>query len=87
MMELENFIGQINLGNPYEFTITELAEKVINLTNSKSKIVFHPLPSDDPEQRQPDISLAGDKLNWKPAISLEDGLKKTIPYFEKQLSN
>lgn len=83
MMELDNFMGPVNLGNPVEFTITELAEKVIDLTNSKSKIVFHPLPSDDPEQRQPDISLAGDKLNWKPAISLEDGLKKTIPYFKK----
>ena len=87
MMELENFIGPVNLGNPDEFTITELAEKVIDLTNSKSKIVFHPLPGDDPKQRQPDISLAGEKLGWKPAISLNDGLKKTIPYFEKQISN
>jgi UDP-glucuronate decarboxylase len=86
MMDFDNFIGPVNLGNPDEFTITELAEKVIDLTNSKSKIVFHPLPSDDPEQRQPDISLAGDKLNWKPAISLNDGLKKTIPYFKKQIS-
>ena len=87
MMELENFIGPVNLGNPDEFTITGLAEKVIDLTNSKSKIVFHPLPGDDPKQRQPDISLAGEKLGWKPAISLNDGLKKTIPYFEKQISN
>lgn len=86
MMDFDNFIGPVNLGNPDEFTITELAEKVIDLTNSKSKIVFHPLPSDDPEQRQPDISLAYDKLKWKPAISLNDGLKKTIPYFEKQIS-
>jgi len=87
MMELDNFMGPVNLGNPDEFTITELAEKVIDMTNSKSKIVFHPLPGDDPEQRQPDISLAYDKLKWRPAISLHDGLKKTIPYFEKQISN
>ena len=85
MMELENFIGPVNLGNPDEFTITELAEKVIDLTNSKSKIVFHPLPGDDPKQRQPDISLAGEKLGWKPAISLNDGLKRTIPYFKNQI--
>ena len=85
MMELENFIGPVNLGNPDEFTITGLAEKVIDLTNSKSKIVFHPLPGDDPKQRQPDISLAGEKLGWKPAISLNDGLKRTIPYFKNQI--
>jgi UDP-glucuronate decarboxylase len=75
--------GPINTGNPMEFTINELAEKIIKLTNSKSELVYKPLPSDDPTQRQPDISLAKDKLGWEPKIHLEEGLKKTIPYFEK----
>ena len=77
-----NEIGPINLGNPIEFTIFELAEKIIKLTNSKSKISFQKLPQDDPKQRQPDITLAKEKLNWQPRIKLEDGLIKTIEYFK-----
>ena len=73
--------GPINLGNPVEFTIRELAEKIVALTNSRSKIIFNPLPQDDPKQRQPNISIAKEKLDWKPSVSLEDGLKKTISYF------
>lgn len=82
LMNVENFIGPVNLGNPGEFTILELAKKVIAATNSKSKIVFQPLPEDDPRQRKPDISLAKEKLNWEPKIKLEDGLKETISYFK-----
>ncbi len=73
--------GPINLGNPVEFTIRELAEKIVALTNSQSKIIFNPLPQDDPKQRQPNISIAKEKLDWQPSVSLEDGLKKTILYF------
>ena len=80
------FPGPINLGNPCEFTIRELAEKVILLTGSASKLVFRPLPSDDPRQRQPDISLARRLLNWEPKIQLEEGLERTISYFDKLLS-
>ncbi|MDK2909029.1 MAG: UDP-glucuronate decarboxylase [Bacteroidales bacterium] len=79
----DEFIGPINIGNPGEFTILELAEKVIRLTGSKSKIVFLPLPSDDPKQRQPDITLARKVLNWEPKVPLEEGLKLTIDYFRK----
>ena len=75
-------IGPINLGNPGEFTIRELAELVIELTGSKSKLVKKPLPSDDPKQRQPDITQAKKLLKWQPAIKLREGLEKTIPYFE-----
>lgn len=75
----------INIGNPKEFTILELAEKVIEMTGSKSKIVNNPLPKDDPMQRQPDISLAKEKLDWEPKISLEEGLEKTIAYFSDYL--
>ena len=78
----EEFIGPVNIRNPGEFTIRELAEHIIRLTGSKSKIIYLPLPSDDPTQRKPDISLAREKLNWKPLISLEDGLKETIRYFK-----
>jgi UDP-glucuronate decarboxylase len=79
--------GPINLGNPGEFTIRQLAEKIIDLTGSPSKLVFKPLPEDDPMQRQPDISLAGKYLNgWRPRIQLEDGLNKTIKYFDALLS-
>lgn len=86
MMNTENFIGPVNLGNPNEFTILELANKVIELTNSKSKIINLPMPQDDPTQRKPDISLAMSKLNgWTPNIQLEEGLTKTIKYFEKKL--
>ncbi|UBM61136.1 SDR family oxidoreductase [Candidatus Sulfidibacterium hydrothermale] len=78
----DDFTGPVNIGNPGEFTILELAEKVIDMTGSKSKIVYQPLPADDPMQRKPDISLAKEKLNWEPKIPLEEGLKKTIAYFE-----
>ena len=81
----DDFTGPVNLGNPNEFTILELAEKVIELTNSNSKIIFEPLPFDDPKQRQPDISLAKDNLGWEPGIQLEEGLKHTIGYFDKLL--
>jgi UDP-glucuronate decarboxylase len=81
----DNVIGPINIGNPGEFTISELAEKVISLTNSSSKIIFEDLPKDDPKQRKPDITLAKNLLNWQPEISLEQGLKETIPYFANQL--
>ena len=87
MMDQEELIGPINLGNPDEFTILELSEKVIELTESKSKIVFKPLPLDDPEQRQPDITLAKEKLDWEPKNKLEKGLRKTITYFENLLKN
>lgn len=81
----EDFIGPVNLGNPGEFTILQLAENILRMTNSKSKIVFQPLPSDDPTQRKPDITLAKVKLNWEPQIKLEDGLKETIQYFKSIL--
>ncbi len=87
MMRLMNsddsIIGPINIGNPTEFTILELAQKVIELTNSKSKIIYMPLPSDDPMQRKPVIDLAREKLSWEPKIQLEEGLVKTIGYFEQ----
>jgi UDP-glucuronate decarboxylase len=78
----DNFIGPMNAGNPNEFTIRELAENIISLTKSKSKIIFMPLPEDDPTQRQPDISIAKKELNWEPKINIEEGLKKTIDYFK-----
>jgi UDP-glucuronate decarboxylase len=78
----DDFIGPVNLGNPDEFTILELARQVVELSGSKSKIVFKPLPQDDPMQRQPDITLAKERLRWEPTIALEEGLKKTIEYFE-----
>lgn len=82
----DDFIGPVNIGNPGEFTMLELAQKVIDLTNSRSYIVHMPLPGDDPQQRKPDISLAMEKLNgWQPQIQLEEGLKKTITYFESHL--
>lgn len=77
----EALTGPVNLGNPGEFTIRQLAEKIIALTGSRSELVFRPLPSDDPRQRQPDITLARARLDWQPAIQLETGLKKTIAYF------
>lgn len=79
----DDFTGPVNLGNPGEFTILELAEILIKMTKSKSRIIHKPLPSDDPMQRKPDISLAKKKLKWKPKIKLEDGLKETIKYFKK----
>jgi UDP-glucuronate decarboxylase len=81
----DDITGPINLGNPNEFTIRELAEKVIALTNSKSSLVLRPLPSDDPLQRQPDIQQARSKLNWEPKVQLEEGLRKAIQYFERLL--
>jgi len=86
MMNTEKFTGPVNLGNPEEYTILELAQKIIILTGSKSKIIHQPLPSDDPTQRQPDITLAEQKLGWKPAVSVTDGLTRTIEYFRKELS-
>ena len=85
MMETEDFSGPVNLGNPGEFTMLELAEKVIALTGSSSKIVHKPLPSDDPLQRRPVIDLAKEQLGWEPTIHLEEGLKKTIAYFRDRL--
>jgi UDP-glucuronate decarboxylase len=76
-------IGPINLGNPNEFTIRELAELILELTGSRSKIVHRPLPQDDPQKRRPDISEAEGVLHWHPTISLREGLTKTIPYFER----
>ncbi|SVA85141.1 uncharacterized protein METZ01_LOCUS137995 [marine metagenome] len=78
-----DFSGPVNLGNPGEFTVGELAEKIIDLAGSKSKLSYHPLPDDDPVQRRPDISLASTALDWQPTVSLEDGLKKTISYFKE----
>ena len=78
--------GPINLGNPGEFTMLELAEKVIKLSGSSSKIVHKPLPKDDPQQRRPDISKAKSKLGWEPAVALDEGLEKTIAYFRERLS-
>jgi len=83
LMETEaGFTGPVNVGNPSEFTMLELAELVLNLTKSRSRLVFRPLPSDDPRQRQPDIALAREKLNWEPKVSLHDGLQRTIAYFK-----
>lgn len=87
MMNSEGgFTGPVNMGNPGEFTMLELAENVLKLTNSKSKLAFHPLPTDDPKQRQPDIALAKEQLGWEPKIALEDGLKETVAYFRKTLN-
>ena len=83
MMDTEDdFTGPINIGNPNEFPVLELAERVIRMTGSTSKIVFKPLPTDDPKQRQPDIKLAKEKLGWQPTVELEDGLERMIEYFK-----
>ena len=87
MMNSENFIGPVNLGNPIEMPVIDFAKIIIKATNSKSEIIFKELPKDDPVKRQPDISLAKEKLNWQPKYKLEDGLKKTIEYFENYLKN
>jgi len=84
-MEQDEFTGPINIGNPSEFTIKELAEKVIKITKSKSKVVYKPLPSDDPKQRCPDISLAKSILKWEPKIKLTEGLRRTIKYFKEEI--
>jgi UDP-glucuronate decarboxylase len=82
-----DFPGPVNIGNPIEFTIVELAERVLGLIGGKSKLIFKPLPADDPRQRKPDIELARTKLDWEPSIQLEDGLKETIAYFRKLLNS
>ena len=88
MMETEDdFTGPVNLGNPNEFSILELAEKILSMTGSSSKIVFKSLPNDDPKQRQPDITLAKKKLGWEPTIELEDGLSRMIEYFKGSKTN
>lgn len=86
MATRDEFVGPVNLGNPHEFTILELAESIIALTGSKSELVFKPLPSDDPTQRQPDISLARRELGWEPKIALNQGLEKAIMYFSDLLT-
>ena len=85
MMEQHKVIGPINIGNPEEITVLQLAEEIINLTNSKSNIVYKDLPIDDPIQRKPDITLAKEKLDWIPQISREEGLRKTIKYFSDKI--
>jgi len=87
MHSREDLVGPLNLGNPAEFTILELAKKIINLTDSKSKIIYKPLPEDDPKRRRPNIELAEKELKWEPKIQLDEGLKKTINYFERLLNN
>lgn len=85
MNSKSGFTGPVNIGNPGEFTMLQLANLIIELTGSKSKIVYEPLPQDDPMQRKPDIELAKQKLGWEPTIPLEEGLKKTIMYFKSKL--
>jgi UDP-glucuronate decarboxylase len=85
-MNTEGLTGPVNIGNPNEFTIRELADLVVSLTGSRSDIVHRPLPQDDPVQRQPDISLAAEKLGWQPAVPVEEGLVSTIDYFEQLLA-
>ena len=86
MMDSEHFVGPVNLGNPEEYTILELAQKIIAMTGSRSKIVQKPLPSDDPTQRQPDITLAKQKLGWQPKVDVDNGFNVTIDYFRKELA-
>ena len=85
MLTGDDVTGPINIGNSSEFTIRELAEKVVSLTGSRSKLIFKPLPQDDPRQRQPDLSRAKAQLEWQPKVALEDGLKETIAYFRQTL--
>lgn len=87
MATSDDFTGPVNIGNPGEFTIKQLAEKIITMTGSKSEIIYKPLPSDDPVRRRPDISLAQKNLNWQPMVNLEQGLAKTIAYFEDYLKH
>ncbi|NCG09163.1 MAG: NAD-dependent epimerase/dehydratase family protein [Verrucomicrobia bacterium] len=86
LMNQDKVIGPMNIGNPGEFTILELAEKVLQITGSKSKIIYEAMPQDDPKQRQPDITQAKDILGWEPAVPFEEGLEKTIAYFKEQIS-
>jgi UDP-glucuronate decarboxylase len=85
MMNCPEFTGPVNLGNPAETTILEFARRIVELTGSRSSIVFKPLPADDPQQRQPDITLAGERLGWKPAVPVGEGLKRTIDYFSAMI--
>jgi UDP-glucuronate decarboxylase len=85
LMNQDQAVGPMNIGNPNEFTILELAEKVLQITGSKSKIIFEPMPEDDPKQRKPDITQANSTLGWEPKIQLEEGLKNTIAYFKEQV--
>jgi UDP-glucuronate decarboxylase len=87
MDSFDDVTGPLNLGKPGEFTILELAKKVIELSNSRSEIIFEPLPADDPRQRRPDITLAREVLGWEPKVELDEGLKKTIAYFDELLSS
>ena len=87
LMNTDKLHEPVNLGNPGEFTIKQLAEEVIRICGSKSDVKYLPLPQDDPKQRQPDITLARNTLGWEPKIPLEEGLKKTIAYFEQHLRN
>ena len=87
MASSDDFIGPVNLGNTGEYTVLQLAKKVVELTGSKAKILLKPLPKDDPKQRQPDIALARERLGWEPKIPLEEGLKRTISYFEQILNS
>jgi UDP-glucuronate decarboxylase len=86
MAETDDFIGPINLGNPTESTILELANKILSITKSQSRVVFRTLPPDDPERRCPDITIAKEVLNWEPEVSLDDGLERTIEYFKGKLN-
>ena len=86
MASPKEFVGPVNIGNPNEVTMLELAERILSLTGSKAKLAYKPLPADDPRQRQPDITLAKKNLDWQPTVSLEDGLKETIAYFRRTLS-
>lgn len=85
MMNCSEFTGPVNLGNPAETTILEFARRIVELTGSRSSIVFKPLPADDPQQRQPDITLAGERLGWKPTVPVGEGLKRTIDYFSAMI--
>ena len=86
METADDVTGPINLGNPNEFTIRQLAERIIALSGSRSKLEYRPLPADDPKQRQPDISRARSALGWAPKVQLDEGLKKTVAYFEHMLT-
>ena len=86
LMAAENIHSPVNIGNPGEFTMLQLAEQILEITGSKSKLIFEPLPQDDPMQRRPDISLAKKKLSWEPKIALREGLEKTIAYFKEELN-
>jgi UDP-glucuronate decarboxylase len=83
----DEFIGPVNLGNPVETPVRHLAEKILQLVNGKSKLIFHPLPVDDPMQRCPDISLAREKLHWEPKVDLDTGLTRTIEFFDALLKS